>query len=135
MRSRYSSRGTAGSTIAILAALTLGACASGHTHANEGHAPRTVIHLSNNLTPPVDVTVYAVGRGGLRQLLGDLPPNGHRVLRLPGAIQPGTTYHIVAERNGGRPVVSQPITATNDDMMIDWDLQTNSMWFPSDNGS
>ena len=135
MRTNLSSRGTAGSAIAILAALTVGACASGHTHANDNHVARTVIHLSNDLTPPADVTVYAIGQGGLRLLLGDLPPNGHKVLRLPGAIQPGTTYHIVAERNGGRAVVSQPITASNDDMMIDLDLQTNSMWFPSDNGS
>jgi hypothetical protein len=57
------------------------------------------------------------------------------LLRLPGSIHPGTTYHIVAQRNGGRSVVSQPITASNNDLMIDWDLQTNSMWFPTDNGS
>jgi len=129
------SRAAIRSALAVAAALVLGACASGHTHADGGHEPRTVIHLTNDLTPPADVSVYAVGQGGVRQLLGDLPPNSHKVFRLNSSIHPGTTYHIVAERNGGRPVISQPITATSQDLMIDWDLQGNSMWFPEDNGS
>lgn len=129
------SRGGAGWAIALAAALLLGACASGHSHKGDDHVPRTVIHLTNDLVPPADVTVYVIGEGGVKQLLGDLPPNSHKVLRLPGTIRSGTTYHIVAERNLARPVVSQPITASNDDLMIDWDLQTNSMWFPQDNGS
>lgn len=135
MRFEYCSRAAAGSAIALLVALSLSACASGHSHMGNGHEPQTIIHLSNDLAPPADVSVYVVGQGGLRQLLGDLPPNGHKVFRLPTSFHSGTTYRIVAERTGGRPVVSQPITASNDDLMIDWELQTNSMWFPNDNGS
>jgi hypothetical protein len=129
------SRGAATSAIVLMALLLLDACASGHSQRGDGHSPSTIIHLSNTLQPPADVTVYVIGQGGVRQLLGDLPPNAHKVLRLPGSIHPGTTFHIVAQRNGGRSVVSQPITASNNDLMIDWDLQTNSMWFPNDNGS
>ncbi|MGH7623597.1 MAG: hypothetical protein ACREMU_14740 [Gemmatimonadaceae bacterium] len=129
------SRAAAGSAIALVIALVVGACATGHAHKGDDHQARTVIHLTNDLTPPADVTIYAIGQGGLRRLLGDLPPNAHKVFHLGTAISPGTTYHIVAERNGGRPVVSQPITASTQDVMIDWDLQANSMWFPDDNGS
>jgi hypothetical protein len=135
MRFVASSRTAARSALAVAAALVMGACASGHTQPGNGHEARTVIHLTNDLTPPADVSVYAVGKGGFRQLLGDLPPNSHKVFRLGSSIHPGDSYRIVAERNGGRAVVSQPITATNQDLMIDWDLQANSMWFPEDNGS
>lgn len=135
MRYLASWRGAAGSAIALVAAMLMGACATGRARTDDEHSARTIIHLTNDLTPPADVTIYAVGQHGVRQLLGDLPPNAHKVFHLSTAISPGTTYHIVAERNGSRPVVSQPITASNQDLMIDWDLQANSMWFPQDNGS
>ena len=89
-----------------------------------------IVHLTNDLAPPADVSVYVVARDGVRRVLGDVPPNDHRVLRIPTDISPGTTYHLLADRGLGRPVVSQPITATDQNMIIDWDLQTNSMWFP-----
>ena len=89
-----------------------------------------IVHLTNDLTPPADVSVYVVTRDGVRRVLGDVPPSDHRVLRIPTDITPGTAYHLLADRGLGRPVVSQPITATDQNMIIDWDLQTNSMWFP-----
>jgi len=54
----------------------------------------------------------------------------HRVLRIPGDVAAGTSFHILADRGLGRPVVSQGVTASSTDLIIDWDLQTNSMWFP-----
>jgi hypothetical protein len=127
---RITRRSTLGVMIAIAAISTAGACATGHSHKGDDTQGRMIVHLTNDLAPPSDVTVYAVGRDGVRRVLGDVPPNDHKVLRVPSDISPGTTYHLIADRGLGRPVVSQPITATDQDMIIDWDMQTNSMWFP-----
>jgi hypothetical protein len=115
--------------MALMATTAIGACASGRSHKG-GADQQTVVHLKNDLTPPSDVTVYAVSQDGIRRLLGDVPPNKDRVLKIPGDIFPGTTFRIVAERTGGRPIVSQPISAVSGGQFIDWDLQTNSVWFP-----
>jgi hypothetical protein len=119
-----------GKLSAVVAIVTVGACATGHASKSEQHQQQMVVHLTNDLAPPSDVTVYAVSTDGVRVLLGDVPPNDHRVLRIPGDIAAGTTFHILADRGLGRPVVSQPVTASSTDLIIDWDLQTNSMWFP-----
>jgi hypothetical protein len=121
-------RSMVGAAMALLAATATGACASTHSH--RGADQQIVVHLTNNLAPPSDVTVYVVTQDGTRRLLGDVPPNKDRVLKVPTDIYPGTTFRIVAERTAGRRIVSQPITATTALSMIDWDLQTNAMWFP-----
>jgi hypothetical protein len=121
-------RAIVGATFAALAATTLGACASGHSQ--RGADQQIIVHLTNDLAPPSDVTVYAITQDGTRRLLGDVPPNKDRALKVPTDIYPGSAFRIVAERTAGRPVVSQPITATSSINIIDWDLQTNAIWFP-----
>ena len=76
------------------------------------------------------MTIYAVSSDGVRHLLGDVPPNDHRVLRIPNDVSATTSFHLVADKALGRRVVSQPVNPTTSDLIIDWDLQTNSMWFP-----
>lgn len=110
-------------------ALAFASCSHGHSH-RDGAQQEYVVHLTNDLTPPSDVTVYAVAQDGTRQLLGDVPPNKDRALRIPNNLFPGTSFRIVAQRTAGRSVVSQPITATSAGGIIDWDLQTNAVWFP-----
>jgi anti-sigma-K factor RskA len=127
--SGLSRRSIVGAAMALLATTAIGACASGHAHRGSGDQ-QIVVHLTNDLAPPSDVTVFAVSQDGVRRLLGDVPPNKDRVLKVPTDIFPGTVFRIVAERTGGRPIVSQPITATSGGQMIDWDLQTNAIWFP-----
>ena len=115
---------------AFIAVAGAGACATGHSHKG-GHEQQLVVHLTNDLAPPADVTVYAVTSDGIRHLLGDVPPNDHRVLRIPHDVSTATaTFHLVADRTLGRRVVSQPVNSTSGDLIIDWDLQSNSMWFP-----
>ena len=72
---------------ALLATTATGACASGHTH--RGADQQMIVHLTNDLAPPSDVTVYAVTRDGTRRLLGDVPPNKDRVLKVPTDILSG----------------------------------------------
>lgn len=116
---------------AAIAALPMafGTCAHGHSH-RDGAQQEYIVHLTNDLAPPSDVTVYAIGQDGTRRLLGDVPPNKDRALRIPNDLFPGTSFRIVAQRTAGRSVVSQPITATSGGGIIDWDLQTNAVWFP-----
>lgn len=134
-RARFGQRAVLPSMLGKLSAFVtivmLGACATGHANkSGDGHARQMVVHLTNDLAPPADVSVYAVSGDGIRVLLGDVPPNDHRVLRIPGDITAGTNFHILADRGLGRPVVSQAVTASSGDLIIDWDLQTNAMWFP-----
>ena len=114
---------------AFIAVAGLGACATGHSHKGD-HEQQLVVHLTNDLAPPADVTIYAVSSDGVRHLLGDVPPNDHRVLRIPKDVSATNSFHLVADKALGRRVVSQPVNPTTSDLIIDWDLQTNSMWFP-----
>jgi hypothetical protein len=119
-------------TCAVTVGLALTACATGHARggASDG-APQAVVRLTNDLNPPSDITVYAVSDGGFRQLLGDVPPNQQKVLHFPitGATE---RVRLVAERGIQRPVRSQPIVLTGNGTVINWDLSTNSVWFPTD---
>ncbi|MBK5187693.1 MAG: hypothetical protein JJD97_05570 [Gemmatimonadaceae bacterium] len=122
-------RAIVASMVAALALSTAGACASGHVRRDGGEQPM-IVHLTNNLVPPSDVTVYVVTQQGVRELLGSVPPNKDRALTIRGSMLRGTSFRIVAERALGRSVVSQPINASNDGSIIDWELQTNAVWFP-----
>jgi hypothetical protein len=127
--SGVSRRSIVGAAMALMATTAIGACASGHSQKGGG-GQQIIVHLTNNLAPPSDVTVYAVSQDGTRRLLGDVPPNKDRTLKIPSDIFPGTTFRIVAQRTAGRSITSQPITATSGGQIIDWDLQTNAIWFP-----
>lgn len=130
-RSRVSlRRSMLGVVVAVAVTTAFGACASGHNRKGGGDQP-IIVHLNNDLSPPSDVTVYAVTQDGIRRLIGDVPPNKDRTLKVPTDVPPGSTFRLVAERSTiSRPVVSQPITATTDGLIIDWDLQTNAIWYP-----
>jgi hypothetical protein len=123
-------RSVVGAAVALMAATAIGGCASGHSQKSGGQSQQIIVHVTNDLAPPSDVTVYAVSQDGIRRLLGDVPPNKDRALKVPNDIFPGTSFRIVAERTGGRAIASQPITANSGTQMIDWDLQTNAVWFP-----
>ena len=116
---------------AVAAMTVIVGCASGHNRKSNGIDQPMIVNLTNDLAPPSDVTVYAVTQDGIRRLLGDVPPNKNRAMKVPSDVPRGTTFRLVAERTAlGRPVVSQPITATTDGLIIDWSLQTNAIWYP-----
>jgi hypothetical protein len=121
-------RALVGGALALTAGLAPAACATSRAR---GGAPEIVVHLTNNLTPPSDVSIYAVSEDGFRRLLGDVAPNGRKVLRVPvhGAAQ---TLRLVAQLPLGRGLRSQPFTVSGGRTVIDWDLQTNSLWFPNE---
>jgi hypothetical protein len=127
-----------GSLCVLTLALAPAACATAHarggasdgvSHSASRGAPEAIVQLTNDLDPPRDITVYAISNGGSRQLLGEVPPGSKQALRFPivGATE---TVHLVAERDLGRSVRSQPIVLSNNTTVINWDLSTNSIWFP-----
>jgi hypothetical protein len=125
-------RSMLGVVVAVVVAMTPGACASGHNRKGGDVADQPiVVHLTNDLAPPSDVTVYAVTQDGIRRLIGDVPPNKDKAMKIPSDVPRGSVFRLVAERTTiGRPIVSQPITATSDGLIIDWSLQTNAVWYP-----
>jgi hypothetical protein len=116
------------SALALAASLAPAACVTSHAR---GGPAEIVVHLTNDLNPPSDVSVYAMSEDGFRRLLGDVAPRGHKVLRasVSGAAQ---TLRLVAQLPLGRALRSQPFTVAGGQTVIDWDLQSNSMWFPSE---
>jgi hypothetical protein len=119
-----------GGALALAVGLAPAACATSHAK-GKGSPPEIVVHLTNDLTPPSDVSVYAVSEDGFRRLLGDVPPNGRKVLRfsISGVAQ---TFRLLAQLPLGRALRSQPFTVSGGQTLVDWNLQTNSMWFPSE---
>lgn len=120
-----------GVAVAVAMTTALGACASSHNRKVSSEDQPIIVHITNDLAPPSDVTVYAVTQDGVRRLVGDVPPNKDKAMKIPSDLPSGATFRLVAERNRlSRPVVSQPITATRSGLMVDWSLQTNAIWFP-----
>jgi hypothetical protein len=116
---------------AIVAMLTVAGCASHNRKVGDVGDQPMIVHLTNDLAPPSDVNVYAVTQDGIRRLVGDVPPNKDRAMKIPSDVPRGTIFRLVAERGAlGRPVVSQPITATTTGLIIDWSLQANAIWYP-----
>lgn len=129
--SAWTRRSMLGVVVAVAVTTAFGACASNHNKKTGTGDQPIIVHLTNDLAPPADVTVYAVTQDGIRRLIGDVPPNKDKALKVPSDVPPGSTFRLVAERTSiSRPVVSQPITATTDGLIIDWSLQTNAIWYP-----
>ena len=72
-----------------------------------------VVHLTNDLAPPSNVTVYAVTQDGIRRLIGDVPPNKDRALKVPSDVPRGSTFRLVAERTTA--LASRRVAADNCD--------------------
>ena len=75
---RITRRSTLALMLAIAAVASIDACASGHSHRGGDGQGRMLVHLTNDLAPPSDVTVYAVTHDGIRRVLGDVAPNDQR---------------------------------------------------------
>ncbi|HEY0153485.1 MAG TPA: hypothetical protein VGB92_15870 [Longimicrobium sp.] len=113
--------------LAFAMILAAGACAStsgGGQAGAAGERQRGVsIEIENTGTLSGDLTVYVVGLGGSRQLLGSVAPNRNATLEYRGPVI-GGQYRLLARPNGGRDILSNPFSfggATT----IRWNLQSN----------
>jgi hypothetical protein len=88
------------------------------------------VQLTNDLAPPSDVTVYAVTAND-RQILGDVPPGEQAAMQLPLS-GPSQRVRLIAQLPNGHAVSSHPFVVTSNTTTINWDLRSNSVWFPKE---
>jgi hypothetical protein len=86
------------------------------------------VQVNNNLNVPTELTIYAVNSNGSRKL-GPVAPRDSTLLKWVPPDK-GTTYRLVAERPGERPIRSQPFSVSSDKVgTITWALVPNVLSF------
>lgn len=106
----------------------LPACATGAMEAEPGAVgeDEVIIRVNNNLIPPAAITVSIVPDIGVQQLLGAATPSETATFEYEAAAAVGQ-YRLVAEPTGGQPLVSREFTLTDDDAVVEWDLNLNTI--------
>jgi hypothetical protein len=118
-------------SLAALALALAAACApatTGGSSPEEGSASpdRIFVQVSNTVTPPTPLTVYAAPQGGgNRRLLGTVSPNRTETFRFNMTLSSGA-YLLMGRTTGGREIVTTPIVLTGGETVI-WDVQLNSI--------
>ena len=111
------------STIAAAAALT--ACASKQQVENVQLSPTVQLEVTNNFSPPDQVTVFVVTQSGGRQLLGSVGP-GQRGRFTYRPTSASDKFMLRAQWTSGRTMTSQPFTLVNA-TSVAWGLQQNTI--------
>jgi len=104
----------------------LGACVSAGSRA--GSQDLTTVVVENNLSPPTQVTVYAVSTTGSPIRVGVVPPGATRPLRFPSGVGSGQV-RLIARGDGGREVAAQPIPLEGGER-VRWSLFANNISIP-----
>jgi hypothetical protein len=106
-----------------LAVLAVAACHKQQRKGDMIMSPTVSVEVTNNFTPPDQVTVFILTDSGQRQLLGTASPG--RTLKF--SYQPGNAsskFTLLAQRSGGGNITSQQFTCV-DAVRIGWDLRSN----------
>ncbi len=115
-------------TAAIATAALVG-CASGGMGRSSGPPNAVQLEIKNNLTLPSDLTVWAVGQGGTRMMLGDVPPATTQTFTFKPASY-SERYYLLATRQLKRPIRSQRFSVGDDQTgTIVWTLVPNIVGF------
>lgn len=112
----------------VLAAL---GCASAHPKGNDDYKPHPVgVEVTNNLAVPTEVTVYVIqGNAGSRQMLGTVPGTETKTFVFT-PITLSQEYHLIAERQLERPLISQPFRIGSPETgLLEWALLENIIAF------
>ena len=112
--------------LAFAMLLVAGACASasgGQAGAAGERGRGVTIVIENTGTLSSDLTVYVVGVGGSRQLLGSVAPNRNATPEYRGPMV-GGQYRLLGRPNGGRDIQSNPFSFTGA-TTIRWNIQSN----------
>jgi hypothetical protein len=113
-------------SLAIAMLLTGCASAGGRT---EGPTLPIDLQVNNNLPIPTDLSVYVVRRGGIRTLVGNVPPGATRTLKFK-PVSFSEPYRLMAIRPNGRMIRSQTFTVGSDMTgAISWTLVPNIVGF------
>lgn len=115
---------THGALALALTLLTAG-CASGGRASDPGSsAEQVTIVVENNVTPPVQVLIYAVSTQGSRQSLGSVPPGTTRTLRFRAGSFVGS-YRFVANAGFNQELTSNALPLSGGETVV-WQLNTNT---------
>lgn len=109
--------------VGVLAVLVTAACHHTPRAGDVIMSPTVEIQVTNNLSPPDQVTVYIVDENRGRQMLGTVSPG--RVAKF--SFQPNSAtnrFQLVAQPSNGRSVLSSPFTLT-DARIIAWDMRSS----------
>jgi hypothetical protein len=83
--------------------LLLAACAAGSRRTDA--TGDVMVSVQNDLLPQSDLTVHIVSEGGLRRLLGGVPPGSTRTLQFH-EVSYGGQFRLVARRSDGSEINS-----------------------------
>jgi len=107
--------------------VALSACASKKQPENVGMSPQVTLEVTNNFSPPVQVTVYIQSQSGGRRTLGTVSPS--RTIQFPySPTNASDRFTFIAQGTGGKQLMSNPFTLINV-VTASWDMQSNLVRF------
>ena len=108
----------------LLLCLLLAACASARGGAGETGIQ---IRVRNDLTPSLNVSIFAVVDGAAPVRLGSLVAGEEQTFTFQPIVR-GGTYRLVADRPGpGGTMFSEPIAFGDGSESVAWQLSTNNI--------
>ncbi len=110
----------------VLALVLIAGCASAGGMSGAMDDESLTVRVDNGLIPAASVNVWLISESGFRDMLGRVSPNSVRSLDARSASSLGE-YRLIAERTGGREVVSRPFYLTRAAHTVRWDLSTNTV--------
>jgi hypothetical protein len=117
-----------GLSLALLLVASGGCASAGGTggDTDDGEGPAVAVRVANNVFPSSSVTIWLVSQSGFRNALGNVLPNRVKLLEADRVRSLGR-YTLVAERTGGRDIVSRTFYLNQSTSVIEWDLRRNTV--------
>jgi uncharacterized lipoprotein YajG len=110
---------------AVAAAVLLAGCAKQQPVTEMSLSPKVMVQVTNNFSPPDQVTVFIVNQTGSRQVLGSVSPGQKKSF----PYQPTSAvdkFSLVAQATQGGKMTSQIFTLVNAESVV-WDLRSNTL--------
>lgn len=115
-------------SLAVVIALTFGACASGGGgatgEADDPAGEGVSVQVNNDYVPSSQVTVWMVPESGSRRRLGTIPPNGRQTFNYSPNIL-DMDHHLLAEVSGGQNSQTTPFTLVGVSA-VRWDISSRN---------
>lgn len=120
MRSRRTTPRIARLLVPLLLAA---ACARSKRPPDVNPSAEVLVAVTNDQSPPAEVTVFIASEGGSRQLLGTVPPTATRTFRYR-PVSNTARFELIARVAGEGSIDSQPFTLSGTPA-IAWSLRNN----------
>lgn len=111
----------------LSAVFVIGACAHKPQPEDVSLSPAVILEVTNNVSPPAQVTAYIQSSSGGRRTLGTVSPS--RTQRFPySPTNASDRFTFIAQGTGGRTLTSNTFTLVNV-ATASWDMQSNLVKF------